>query len=60
MNIFGIVCYAYGQEKKKLDPRSENDFFLGFDEYSPAYFDYFPETNKINKVRRAVLINEFL
>ena len=60
MNIFGTVCYAYVQEKKKLDPRSEKGLFLGYDKYSPAYFVYFPETHKIKKVRRVVFTNEFL
>ena len=60
MNIFGTVCYAYVQEKKKLDPRSEKGLSLGYDKYSPAYFVYFPETHKIKKVRRVVFTNEFL
>ena len=60
MNIFGTVCYAYVQEKKKLHPRSEKGLFLGYDKYSPAYFVYFPETHKIKKVRRVVFTNEFL
>ena len=60
MNIFGTACYAYVQEKKKLDPRSEKGRFLGYDKYSPAYFVYFPETHKIKKVRRVVFTNEFL
>ena len=60
MNIFGTVCYAYVQEKKKLNPRSEKRLFLGYDKYSPAYFVYFPETHKIKKVRRVAFTNEFL
>ena len=60
MNIFGTVCYAYVQEKKKLDPRSVTSFFLGYDKYNPAYFVYFPETHNIKKVRRIVFTNEFL
>ena len=60
MNIFGTVCYAYVQEKKKLDPRSDKGLLLGYDKYSPAYFVYFPETQKIKKVRRVVFTNEFL
>ena len=28
MNIFGTVCYAYVQEKKEPDPRSEKGLFL--------------------------------
>ena len=60
MNIFGTVCYAYVQEKKKLDPRSEKGLFLGYDKYSPSYFVYFPETHKIKKVRHVAFTNEFL
>ena len=60
MNIFGTVCHAYVQEKKKLDPRSEKGPFLGYDKYCPACFVYFPETHKIKKVRRVVFTNEFL
>ena len=60
MNIFGNVCHAYVQEKKKLDPRSEKGLFLSYDKYSPAYFVYFPETNNVKKVRRVVFTNEFL
>ena len=29
MNVFDTICYAYIQEKKKLDPRSEKGLFLG-------------------------------
>ena len=60
MNIFGTVCYAYVQEKKKLDPSLEKGIFLGYDKYSPAYFVYFPETHKIKKVRRVVFTNDVL
>ena len=60
MNVFGTVCYAYVQEKKKLDPISEKGLFLGYDKYSPAYLVYFPETHKIKKVGRVVFTNEFL
>ena len=60
MNIFGTVCYAYVQEKKKFDPRSEKELFLGYDKYSPAYFVYFLETHKIKKVRHVVFTSEFL
>ena len=49
MNIFGTVCYAYVQGKKKLDPRSD-----------PSCFVYFPETHKIKKVRHVLFANEFL
>ena len=51
MHIFGTVCYAYVQEKKKLDPRSEQGIFVGYDSESPAYLVYFPQHDKIKKVR---------
>ena len=51
MHIFGTVCYAYVQEKKKLDPRSEQGIFIGYDSESPAYLVYFPEQNNVKRVR---------
>ena len=51
MNIFGSVCYAYIQNKKKLDPRSEEGVFVGHDGSSPAYLVYFPKTNQVKRVR---------
>ena len=46
MHIFGTVCYAYVQMKKKLDARSTKGVFVGYDKGSPAYLVYFPETGK--------------
>ena len=37
MHIFGSICYAYVQDKGKLDPRSQEGIFLGYDTNSPAY-----------------------
>ena len=51
MHIFGTVCYAYVQMKKKLDVRSTKGVFVGYDKGSPAYLVYFPETGKIKRVR---------
>ena len=51
MNIFGSVSYAYVQQKKKLDARSEKGIFVGYDKGSPSYLVYLPECNVIKKVR---------
>ena len=51
MHLFGSVCYANLTEKKKLDPRCEKGFFVGYDKYSPAYLIYFPNTNTVKKNR---------
>ena len=51
MHIFGSVCYAYVQQKKKLDARSEKGIFVGYDKGSPAYLVYFPDTGVVRKVR---------
>ena len=51
MHSFGTQCFAYVDEKKKLDDRSEEGIFVGYDRGSPAYLVYFPDANKIKKVR---------
>ena len=51
MHIFGCECYAYVQIKSKLDPRSEQGYFAGYDHESPAYLVYFPDKHTIKKVR---------
>jgi len=51
MHIFGAKCFAYVQQKKKLDDRAEEGIFVGYDTQSPAYFVYFPTQNKVDKVR---------
>jgi hypothetical protein len=37
MHNFGSVCYAFVQNPKKLDDRSEKGIFVGYDKASPAY-----------------------
>ena len=37
MHVFGTKCFAYEQDKKKLDPRSKQGVFVGYDDQSPAY-----------------------
>ena len=51
MRVFGNECYAYKQDKKKLDPRCTKGVFVGYDKDSPAYRVYFPEIGKVLKYR---------
>ena len=51
MHVFGAVCYAYVQNPKKLEPRSKEGIFLGYDKNSPAYLVYFPESMNVERVR---------
>lgn len=51
MQVFGAKCFAYIQDKKKLDDRSEQGIFVGYDTCSPAYLVYFPIKNAIRRVR---------
>ena len=51
MHVFGLNCFAYVQEKSKLDDRCEEGIFLGYDCYSPAYLVYFPFKDQVRKVR---------
>lgn len=59
MHIFGSVCYAYVQQKKKLDARSEKGIFVGYDKGSPSYLVYFPNHGEIKKVRCVKFTNNF-
>ena len=59
MYIFGSTCYAYVQDKKKLDARSQKGIFVGYDRDSPSYLVYFPESNVIKKVRCVRFTNIF-
>ena len=51
MHVFGTVCFAHVQSPKKLDARSEQGIFVGYDKESPAFLVYFHETGKERKVR---------
>ena len=51
MHTFGTSCYAYKQEKKKLDSRAELGSFVGYDHCSPAYLVYFSSNHCVRKVR---------
>lgn len=59
MAIFGTECFAYTQNKAKLDARCERGIFFGYDKGSPAYLVYFPESGKIAKIRNVKFTNKF-
>ena len=51
MHKFGAVCYAYQQDRGKLDSRCEKGHFVGHDKGSPAYLVYYPHKRKVQKHR---------
>lgn len=51
MRKFGCECYAYKQDKGKLDSRCTKGIFVGYDKNSPAYKVYFPDRAKVQKFR---------
>ena len=51
MHLFGSRCYTYIEDKRKLDPRYDEGIFVGHDPTSPAYLVYYPEEDKLRKVR---------
>ena len=53
MHEFGSKCFSHVNKKTKLDPRSEQGVFVGYDKSSPAYLVYFP-TNRVVKRSRCV------
>ena len=54
---FGSTCFVYDvQPKSKLDPRSKQGVFLGYDRESPAYLVYFPDTGKVVKRRNVKFV----
>ena len=57
MHVFGEKCFAYVQQKKKLDPRSEEGIFVGYDQCSPAYLIYFPDRNVVKRIRCVKFVN---
>ena len=59
MHVFGSTCFAYVQNAKKLDPHSHKGIFIDYDKESPAYLVYYPESNKIEKVRCVKFIDKF-
>ena len=52
LHVFGTICYPYIEEyKKKLDPRSSEGIFVGYDKNSPAYLIYYPNSNIVRRHR---------
>ena len=51
MHVFGVVCYAYVQNAKKLEPRSNEGILVGNDKKSLAYLVYCPESRRVERVR---------
>lgn len=48
---FRSTCFAYKQEKGKMESRCEQGVFIGYDKNSPAYLVYYPDTEKVQKHR---------
>ena len=59
MQPFGTRCFAYVESAKKLEARSREGIFLGYDKYSPAYLVYHPYTKKVSKVRNVRFVGDF-
>ena len=59
MQIFGMICFCYIQNKTKLDPCCEKGIFFGYDKQSPAYMVYFQGTMAIKRVRCVKFIDSY-
>ena len=51
MWVFGLECYIYNHNHKKLGSRCTKGVFIGYDKNSSAYIVYFPESGKITRHR---------
>ena len=58
MHRYGATCYAYKQDKKKLDSRCEVGQFIGYDYNSPAYMVFFREKRSVRKVRCVEFVDQ--
>ena len=58
MHKFGSECYAYQQDKGKLDPRCQKGLFVGHDKGSPAFLVYYPSKGKVQKHRLVKFITK--
>ena len=58
MHTFGKACFALVQNPKKLSDRAEKGIFVGYDKRSPAYLVYFPQIEKVKKVRKVKFLNK--
>ena len=60
LHVFGTICYPYIEEyKKKLDPRSSEGIFVGYDKNSPAYLIYYPNSNIVRRHRTVKFTDKF-
>jgi hypothetical protein len=59
MHVFESTCYSFVQNAKKLDAHSQKGIFVGYDKGSPAYLVFYPETNKVEKIRCVKFIDNF-
>ena len=59
MHVFGTACYGYVQNAKKLEPRGCKGIFVGYDRDSPAYLVYYPESNRVERVRCVKFLDNF-
>ena len=59
LHLFGSVCFANIKLKRKLDPRSKQGIFIGYDKYSPSYLVYFPESDSVMKSATVKFTEQF-
>ena len=60
LHVFGTICYPYIEEyMKKLDPRSSEGIFVGYDKNSPAYLIYYPNSNIVRRHRTVKFTDKF-
>ena len=56
---FGTLCYAYDNAQKlKLDARTKQGVFVGFDKGSPAYLVYHESTQSVRKYRCVTFVDK--
>ena len=59
LHIFGSKCYSYKSEGfNKLDARCEEGVFVGYDDESPAYYVFFPASQKVKRERLVTFTDE--
>ena len=58
MHIFGSEWYAYVQSTKKVEAHSKKGVFVGYDDRSPAYLVFYPDSDAIERVRCVKVIDE--
>ena len=51
VHVLGSVCFAYVEEKSKLDARSEKGIFMGNYKDSPTYLEFFPDEDFVTRSR---------